>query len=284
MANLLTKGLSRLSRTARGMASELRAAWRVTDDLGSFGRVAGDFLLFRVIRFVPLPSVNRERTVRLRGAIALTYRLNRGDIQSLREVWLEDCYLLPFSLVPDTLVDLGANIGLTSLWLAKHYPIKRVIAVEASPANASLARKNLEQNGIRADVIAAAVGPMDGTVRFNLHADSNLGSIDPGGTEVPMISMAKVLERVPDQAIDLLKMDIEGGEQALLDGDLAWLRNTRAIIAEFHPLAVDYPGLTSRLEHQGFRYFPANSVHHNSMDAFLRAAPSGRGGEPSPSP
>jgi FkbM family methyltransferase len=279
MANLLRTGIGRISRTARGFASELRAAWRVSDDLGSFGRIASDFVLFRVIGFVQLPSVNQERTVHLRGSVALTYRLNRGDIQSFREVWLEDSYLLPFPLEPDTVVDLGANIGLTSLWLATRYHIKRVIAVEASPENARLARRNLEQNGIAADVIAAAVGPHDGTVRFNLHKDSNLGTIDPEGTELPMISMAKVLERLPEGAVDLLKMDIEGGEQALLDGELGWLHNIRAIIAEFHPLAVDYPGLTARLERQGFRYFPANSVHHNSMDAFLRP-PSRQGDAP----
>jgi FkbM family methyltransferase len=270
MTNPIVYGVSRVARTARGLVSELRNAWRVAEDVSSYGRIASDLLLFRVIRFVSLPNLNRERTVRLQGNVAVTYRLNRGDIQSLREVWFEDCYLLPFSLTPETLVDLGANIGLTSLWLAKHYPIKRVIAVEASPENARLVNINLSQNGVPVEVIAAAVGPRDGTVRFNLHKDSNLGSFDPSGTEVPMISMASVLGRLPERAVDLVKMDIEGGEQELLDGELDWLGKVKAIIAEFHPLAVDYPGLTARLEQHGFRYFPANSAHENSMDAFLR--------------
>lgn len=256
--------------------SELSGAWRVTEDLGSFGRIAGDFLLFRVLSVVKLPTANQERTVRLRGDVALTYRLNRGDIQSFREVWLDDSYLLPFSVEPRTLVDLGANIGLTSLWLAKRYHAERVIAVEASPDNARLVQKNLEQNGIVAEVIAAAVGPRDGTVRFNLHENSNQGMIHPDGAEVPMVSMATVLARVPNRPVDLLKMDIEGGEQALLDGDLAWLDRIAAIIAEFHPLLVDYPALTSKLEREGFRYIPANSAHPNSMDAFLRP-PSAQG-------
>jgi FkbM family methyltransferase len=274
LTNLLTRGIGRLTRTARGLVSELSGAWRVTEDLGSFGRIASDFLLFRLLAVVSLPTINQERTVRLRGDVALTYRLNRGDIQSFREVWLDDSYLLPFSLEPRTLVDLGANIGLTSLWLAKRYHVERVIAVEASPDNARLVRKNLEQNGIATEVIAAAVGPRDGTVRFNLHKNSNQGRIHPDGTEVPMVSMPTVLARVPNRPVDLLKMDIEGGEQALLDGDLAWLNSISAIIAEFHPLLVDYPGLTSKLESEGFRYIPANSAHTNSMDAFLRPQPS----------
>ncbi len=44
------------------------------------------------------------------------------------------------------------------------------------------------------------------------------------------------------ETIDLLKMDIEGGEQALLTGDTAWLSSVNAIVAEFHPSVVDYAG------------------------------------------
>ncbi len=53
-----------------------------------------------------------------------------------------------------------------------------------------------------------------------------------------------------------MKMDIEGGEQALLTGPLEWLNRTKAIIAEFHPDIVDYPLLTGLLERQGFKYVP----------------------------
>ena len=65
-------------------------------------------------------------------------------------------------------------------------------------------------------------------------------------------------------------MDIEGGEQQLLTGDLSWLARTKSMIAEFHPRLVDYPGLIKVTETQGLRYIPANTVFQNNMDAFIQ--------------
>jgi hypothetical protein len=54
--------------------------------------------LLPLARLVPLPDRNRERRIRVRGGIELNYRLNRGDMQSIREVWMDECYRLPFEL------------------------------------------------------------------------------------------------------------------------------------------------------------------------------------------
>jgi FkbM family methyltransferase len=54
-------------------------------------------------------------------------------------VWFDEVYRLPFDEPSGTLLDLGANIGLTSVWLAKKYQIERVIAVEPDRTNAILA-------------------------------------------------------------------------------------------------------------------------------------------------
>lgn len=85
-----------------------------------------------------------------------------------------------------------------------------------------------------------------------------------------MVSMATLLNTHGITTVDLLKMDIEGGEQALLDGDLAWLSQVRAIIAEFHPDVVDYEALVQRLIAHGFRYVAAGTSWPGQMDAFVR--------------
>src|SRR6185312_5327332 len=108
--------LRRTREIARGVAHELRGGYRLTADPSSFARFAADVFLSRLTRKVPLPNRNRDRMIRVKGGVKLHYRLNRGDMQSIREVWIDECYRLPFDLVPDRLVDLGANIGLTSLW------------------------------------------------------------------------------------------------------------------------------------------------------------------------
>jgi FkbM family methyltransferase len=271
---LLAGYLQRTREIAKGVAHELRGGYRMAADPQSFARFAADVFLSRLGRKLPLPNLNRERMIRVRGGIKLHYRLNRGDMQSIREVWIDECYRLPFNLAPDRLVDLGANIGLASLWFARRYGCSSIIAIEPSPDNARLTRLNLEQNEVRAEVIEAAVGPSDGTARFEEVDDSNRGHLygTGGGREVSVVSMETVLGRLPPGAeVDLVKMDIEGGEGPLLAENLGWLGRVRSIIAEFHPTMIDYPAVVKTIEGQGFRYLPAHSASDfDSMDAFIR--------------
>ena len=88
---------------------------------------------------------------------------------------MEDGYKLPFAATVRVVVDLGANIGLTSLWMSRHHPVHTCVAVEPSPDNAALVRENLA--GTPTTVIEAAIGPRDGTVLFAESHESNLGRI-----------------------------------------------------------------------------------------------------------
>ena len=68
---------------------------------------------------------------------------------------------------------------------------------------------------------------------------------------------------------DLMKMDIEGGEQDLLSSNTEWLSRIPVVLAEFHPDRVDYPGLIGKLESAGFVYHrPDHRVLF--MDCFTR--------------
>jgi FkbM family methyltransferase len=270
---MIGKVLTRLRQIGQGVAHELRGGWSLTADTRSFARFASDVFLSRLVHHLPPSRRNHARTIRVRGGIELHYRLNRGDLQSIREVWIDECYRLPFDLVPERLVDLGANIGLTSLWFAHRYGCNSIIAVEPSPENAELVRLNLHGNNIRAEVVEAAVGAKDGVAYFEAAIDSNMGRVATSGRQVPMVSMDTVLEKLPvGVQVDILKMDIEGGEGPLLQGDLAWLARVRSLIAEFHPEVIDYPAAIRSIEGQGFRYIPAHSApDFDSMDAFVRA-------------
>jgi FkbM family methyltransferase len=257
-----------------GIWDEIKRAAALTADLRSFVRVSLDLVLCRrpFLQFIPKSCLNRRRSIRVRGGITLTYRFNKGDIWSLREVWLLECYKFPADISPRRVLDLGANIGLTAAWLATHYPVQRVIAVEPVGSNEALVRQNLAQNHVNALVLGAAVGSKDGSVNFVERAESNFGRADYGAAgTTPMISMNTLLKtHCSGERVDLLKLDIEGGEQELLGSNLEWLQNVDAIIAEFHPGLVDYPGLISTLQRQGFRYIPANSVFPDNMDSFIR--------------
>ncbi len=227
-------------------------------------RYSADAVLYRGL-LVARPT-GRLRTIRAGGA-TLTYRLQRGDFQAVREVWVEETYRPPVEIPLDTVVDLGMNIGLTSLWYGMH-GASRLRCVEPLGANMALGQRNLAQNGVSAEFVQAAIGPEDGTTRF--HVDprySTRGRVDrTGELEVPVISMRTLLSDI--DWVDLVKIDVEGAEIGLFRGDVSWLDKVNAIIIEFD--AGDPRELAPIVEARGFRFVPAGSVRWNSMDFFIR--------------
>lgn len=265
------------------VVGDLKKMASATADLRSFLRFAADLLLCRASahskylhRALDRKS-GQSRQIRLRGGVQLVYRINKGDLQSIREVWLDEAYRLPSTLgastKADVLVDLGANIGLTSVWLCKRYGFTTVLAVEPSSGNARLACLNLRRNGIQAQVIEAAVGPKDCTAFYQEEEASSMGHVALQGKPISMLSMKSVLDHLAaGTPVDLVKMDIEGGEEALLRGDLTWLDSVQGIIAELHPEIIDYPAAIQSLQDAGFRYIAAGSAHKDSMDSFVKRA------------
>lgn len=264
-------------RNVWSIARETAVAWRLGDGLRSKLRLASDVLLSRGLKLGHLPGFNKMRTVRLVGGTSVSYRLNRGDLQGIREVWMDTVYRLPFAMTPRIVVDLGANIGLSSIWLHDQFRCEQIIAVEPNTANAQLTKRNFELNAIRGRVLEAAIGPEDGEVQFESFDESNMGRIAAGHSRsstaatVAMVSMETVLKHLPDgRRIDLVKMDIEGGEALLFARNTGWLDRVDAIVTELHPDSVDCAPLLAVIEAAGFTFIPCNSVFPRSPTAFIR--------------
>lgn len=255
--------------TLRSIQQEWPWSEQLCSSWTSRSRLFTDFFLSHVLFALPRGIIGRERQITTRSGVKLNYRMNRGDLQGIREVWCDEVYRLPFTISYGALLDLGANIGLTTLWMAKHYPFTRIIAVEPSHENAILVSKNLMQNGIPGELVEAAVGPEDGTAYFRASAWSNMGCIAEEGIPVRLVSVRSILAEFGLEKVALAKVDIEGSEQALFLGPSEWLERTEAMIVEFHPTIIDYPLLTSTVASKGFKYIPAS---FQNMDCFVRIA------------
>lgn len=282
--------LQRLALSATSFQGEVRRTRQLCADLPSFFQLSLDLVLYRLLRVTRLRQRNQERSIRTRSGATLRYRLNRGDIWTVNEVWMQQCYRLPEWLQPSVVLDLGANIGLTSLWLVSHCRSKEVLMVEPVPANAELARRNLEGSGCNVEVIRAAVGPFDGETEFREYGSSvfseALFSSDKRPTEtdraaasptgkpgkpefwsdcqvysVPVISMPSLIDRLPGGRANLVKMDIEGAEQELLTGNTDWLASVDALTIEFHPPRANVSELVSVLDNAGFKLAQSHPVH-----------------------
>jgi FkbM family methyltransferase len=264
---------NRILKSLARWIADCRAAFRIADGTGPFLRLVGMLTRLRLAPRLGLAADNRNvLCTRLRPGITVACRQNQGDLFSLTEVWIRECYRLPFDVVPGTLVDLGANIGLTSLWFNKRYQFRKVLAIEPNPSNVTLARENFKVNDVPGKVIQAAVGANDRTGLFSPHVNSNQGGLGRGETGYPVqvYSMNTILDMLtPAERVNLLKVDIEGGEQELFTGDLSWLGTIDALIIEFHPDIVEYRRLITNIEKCGFRFIRNGTVWPENMDCFV---------------
>ena len=144
--------------------------WSAGSALSDKIRLANATLVFHLSNALraSYQSVPKRYRVNLIGRPHdLWLRTVGGDFFVLHEVFGSGCYDLPFSSSNlRTVVDLGANVGLTTLYLASKAPEARFICVEPAPGNADLLRRNVAPVS-QAVVVQAAVTKESGTVAFD---------------------------------------------------------------------------------------------------------------------
>jgi FkbM family methyltransferase len=134
---------------------------------------------------------------------------------------------------PPVVLDLGANIGLFGLWALRSFPDAEIVAFEPDPANLAVLRRCISVNERSGtwQVVPAAGSTEDGTVPFTVGEGSASRIADDAST--PTVRARDVFPYL--ERADLVKIDIEGGEWAILeDARFADLRPA-AIVLEFHP-------------------------------------------------
>lgn len=131
--------------------------------------------------------------------------------------------LLRLAKPGDTLLDIGANIGYVSACFLANVPDSNVVAVEPQPDVLQLLRSNLAQFGSsRHQVVAAAVSnetrggwmqPRPG----NPGAGTLIESKAPDSISVELWSGARLFSAVKIKKLDLVKIDVEGHEEEVID-------------------------------------------------------------------
>lgn len=166
-------------------------------------------------------------------------------------------YLSAIQLVEDhfqkdsvnLIIDAGANIGLTTLYLSYHFPNAKFICIEAENENFKQLQKNIHLNSFQnihlinmalwnssAELLAIDDNFRDGkswsktVVRKSETDCRDLKTI-------PSISLNEIIHNYNLEIIDLLKIDIEGGEKELFKDEefLKTLKNkVRFLALEIH--------------------------------------------------
>lgn len=218
-----------------------------------------------------LPACARTRSLSPADQVwarsGASFRTPNGAMVSLppayvlgaREMYCRNVYLRTGLTMPGDgwVVDLGANRGLFSVWAAVSGA--SVAAVEAQQGFALLIEALAEHNCVRERIhveVALASGTGTSGSRVGVVSDdqrwmaASHGTLDrPADLSVPQLMAACNISR-----IGLLKMDIEGGEFAVLaeEEDLSWLERVGQLALEVHPAFGDAPALIERLGAAGF--------------------------------
>lgn len=141
------------------------------------------------------------------------------------------------------LMDVGANIGLASLAMAQAAPGHAVLlAVEPNATNAGHLRHNLAANGLpRVRVEEMAVGVRTGEAEFMAdagnsatgHLVTQAGSTtgaERAAVRVPVQRLDRLLADHGCERLDVLKVDVEGGEDEVLAGAGDLLARYRTLV------------------------------------------------------
>lgn len=134
--------------------------------------------------------------------------------------WL-DGYLRPGM----NALDVGANVGLYGLYLAKRVgPQGKVIAFEADPDTAAILQRNRDANGLeQLQIVVKAVGREAGNLTFqadrrNRGASHVAAGGEAGTRTVPVVTLDSFFEDNPIERLDYVKFDLEGFEFEALQG------------------------------------------------------------------
>jgi FkbM family methyltransferase len=173
-------------------------------------------------------------------------RHRTGDVAILNKIFARDTGLNSYEAPAEVLavlgsapkiLDVGANIGMFGLWALRCWPGAQITAFEPDPGNLRVLRATVAANevGGRWTVTPTAVSNEMTELSFvpGLRATSHIADTHEHGTlTVPAID----LYEQQGSGVDLIKMDIEGGEWAILaDPRLAELK-TFAIRLEWHTM------------------------------------------------
>ena len=183
----------------------------------------------------------------------------------------------------DLVLDVGANIGNHSLYLAAVAGC-RVVAFEPNSHLVQAIRTSAEANGLgdRLTVVNSGVGAAAGRAHFLSEITTNLGaqSLVPGDGEIEVVALDDLAF---GQDVTVIKVDVEGMELAVLKGAAALLaRDTpslyvecmsegdfRAVLRYLEPLGYLHwdtfnPTATHLFMHAS-RLNPQQQVHHYSV-------------------
>lgn len=140
-----------------------------------------------------------------------------------------------------TIIDCGANIGLSTLYYRRKFPEAVIFSIEPEQNNFALLEENTKSYsnitcikmgvyGKNCNLYLIDIG--EGEASYQVSEKSDKGIVL---NTIQCKTIDSIMEEFKIQRIDILKMDIEGSEDScLLTPQLLWIKKTKYLLVEIH--------------------------------------------------
>lgn len=214
--------------------------------------------IFEVRNFIEMTikqqyKINEEASafVLSKEGVKFSLRKHSSDLKVFRQIIINEEFINVVRLIKEhkikinTIIDAGANIGLTTLYLKHHFEDAQVLCVEPDESNQAQLLKHTAWNKLEnVELIKGGVWShngrlnIDNTFRDGLEWSRRLKSVKNEEGNIPVYSIHHLLERKQWDFIDFLKMDIEGAEDTIFSEstDLSFLTKVKVITIEIHDM------------------------------------------------
>lgn len=166
------------------------------------------------------------------------------------------------------IVDAGANVGLTTVYLKKFFPPAAVISIEPDAANFRVLTENVRVNRLSAvNLLNAGLWQKETRLEIDRNFRDHLewsvtlqekSESEASARAVQGISLAALKKKFDFPRIDILKIDIEGGERFLFADEATaaqTLESVRYLALEIHDEFGIRPQIEDFLKKNGFSFF-----------------------------
>jgi len=129
------------------------------------------------------------------------------------------------------ILDVGGNIGLFGLYAFDRWNVGSVTSYEPDPENAAILRTTIAANRLPWRMEEAAVSNRNGTLRFmpGLFSEARAAEEGEHAIEVGMVDFFEIAT-----GVTLVKIDIEGGEWAILTDPRLRGLDVHVVVMEWH--------------------------------------------------
>lgn len=214
----------------------MRALLDIYRYMKCFGALNGISYYFKLMS----GKLDRLKIKGIKHAIFL--RDGSSDIPTFKEIFFDKEYAIDFDIVPEVIVDAGANVGLAAIYFANRFPDSKIISIEPEQGNLKVLRKNVQDYKNVKILDKALSNVSDELIYVN---DSGFGEwayitekvkkSDSFKNSIETVSISSIMKNEGIEVIDILKIDIEGFEKELFESNYEyWLPRTRYLVIEVH--------------------------------------------------